>query len=236
MNNCNIGVKTFQNKKYCFGFGSLLFVLLLAQCEVQSNDFIDRRIYSVEVVDSFGMDTPLKRFVYKKPFFYAYNFYSKQIQKHNRGFEMVNAMGGEGDAPFENRVILNYAILDCEDRLGIFDSDKNTYKIQDWNDSIFLYLKIDRNFDRGVVLSDSTIFISYTYDNDMKLGFAIINSTDGTYFELMNFNKEFSEPTSSFIYEGKLVKFGDKVYSFSYLFNEFFVFDLQGLSVKRIKN
>ena len=175
-----MGTKIVRDMRTCFSFGSLLILVFVhvVGCEVKSDKIIDRKIYSVDVADSFSIEAPLKRFKFQYPNFYSYN---KQLHKHDLNFKVINSLGGEGDAPFENRVVLNYSIL-SEDRVGIFDSDKKSYKIQDWNDSVHFYFKANKNFGRGIVLNDSSIFLSFSYD-EMKLGFAICNTRDGRFFE-----------------------------------------------------
>lgn len=229
-----MGTKIVRDMKTCLNFGSLFLVFVyFVGCEVKSDKIIDRKIYSVDVVDSFSVDAPLKRFKFHYPNFYSYNFYTKQLHKHDLNFKVIDSLGGEGDAPFENKVVLNYSIL-SEDRVGIFDSDKKSYKIQDWNDSVHFYFKADKNFGKGIVLNDSSIFLSFFYD-EMKLGFAINTIRDGRFFELQDVNQEFNEPTSYFTYEGKLVRDGDEVYSFSYLYTDFFKIDTRDSSVTRLK-
>ena len=215
-------------------FTSFVFTFLLfLGCGVESENTIDRKLYSIEVVDSFLINDPFKRFTFQAPFFYSYNFYSKQLHKHDMNFVVLDSLGGEGDAPHENRVVLNYKVL-TQERVGIFDSDKNTYKIQDWNDSVHFYFKMNKTFDRGVVLNDSSVLMSYTYDKDVKLGFAISDVKNDLYSELEDVTKELYEPVSSFIYEGKLVKDGNDVYSFSYLYSNFFKIGLLDSSVTRL--
>lgn len=212
---------------------SVLLIFLTIRCSLKNEKTIAREIEGIQVAESYTLPAPLKRFQYKEPFFYSYNYLSKELHKHDRGLVILDSLGGQGDAPYENRVVLNYHIFD-DSRVGIFDSDKNIYKIQDWEDSIFVFFKIDRKFERGVTLNDSLVALSYSYGDDAKLGLARANILSGTYEEFDQANIELNEPLSSWIYEGKLLNDKRWLFAFSYLFTDFFKIDLSTNNIERL--
>jgi len=218
-----------------YSVGLILTLIMTAGCYQDKNKFSinNRKFCSIKVLDTFSIVHPIKRITYRKPFFYSYNFVSKQIHKHDNNFNFLDSLGSQGDALYENSVVLNYSIID-EERVGIIDSEKNIFKIQDWEDSVHSYYRFPDLIERGVHINDSTAIITQTHSDDLRLSFYKINLRNGSSEPLTQLNKMLDEPLSYFTHEGKLMNFENTVYSFSYLYTDFIKMDTDKLKAEKM--
>lgn len=213
-----------KNRLFINSFACLLFLIFLISCDKKpSNGEINRKKKHLRLVAEYSISEPLKRFQlnpYERGFL-AYQFSKKQIVHMDESFKIVKRMGSEGDAPYENRMILNYQILD-KDWIAIFDTEKNTFKIQNWQDSVQKFFKFPEKFERGVLVNDSLIVYTFFDSDDVRMRFATRLVNENYQFQLVKqLNLLIDEPLSGFIYEGNLAKSDDYIYNFSGLYTEF---------------
>jgi hypothetical protein len=193
---------------------------MVSACEPEKEEIIKRKLLALRTYEKITFDEPLKRFKHYGDFFCSYNFYTKAIYKHNRNFEILDTLGRAGDASYENRMIRNYSVL-SDSTLAIFDSEKNSFKIQGWNDSVYYYHKFKQNLDRGELLNDSILIISEAYGSRYKMGYAYVNINTNEYKSMKFANDMLNEDLSFFTYEGILIADGKDLYNFSYNYTEF---------------
>ncbi len=211
---------------------------LLVGC---SNDPSDKsRIMSkLSLVDSISLDSPLLRFQFSEEKIYAYDFYEKSIVKLNRDYSVLSKMGSWGDGPKENLLVRNFEILEDE-KIAVFDVEKNTFKIQDFKDSVYFYKKFNYNILNGAYL-DSVVIISRFSDKN-SMGFEIFNLKSFEYKPINHLNQLFDEDYSGLIYEGKLTRLNNKIYFTSYFSSFWFIYDVfsekleTGSYLQKLKN
>jgi hypothetical protein len=217
-----------KNAKFILGV-----FLVISSCTPQSEDIVSRVFSEIQTYEEITFKDPLKRFKSYDDFFSSYNFYTKAIYKHGRNFETIDTLGKEGDAPYENRMVLNYSILN-DSTLAIFDSEKNTFKIQDWNDSVYFYHKFQRNFERGELLNDSILVITEARGSRYKMGFGYVNLYTNEYSSMKFANDVLNEELSFFTYEGIIIADGSDIYSFSYNYTDFLKISLDDSMISKL--
>lgn len=198
--------------------------LFLLSCEMKKENLEIKRIKKeVEIINSYNIPNPWKRFQADTfgTGFLAYDYYNKSIVKLDSEFNLISKLSSEGDAPNENRMILNFQQLDSE-WVAIFDTENNTFKIQNWNDSVKTFFRFPERFERGVLINDSIIIYSLFSETDVRLRFATRNINNSFEFhELTQLNELIDEPLSGFIYEGVIGYSKQYFYNFSGLYSDF---------------
>jgi hypothetical protein len=203
---------------------SIFCIVLIFACQTTEQVHEIKRIKKeITIVDKTPILEAWKRFQPNKyeNGFLAYDFNKKRLVKLDDNFEFLEALGAEGDSPTENRMILNFQQLD-RDWVAIFETEKNTFKIQNWQDSVKVYFKFPERFERGVLIGDSLIYYTFFDGKDVRLRFASRNTKKDFDFEsLSQLNELVDEPVSGFIYEGAVSASKDFFYNFSGLYTEF---------------
>lgn len=195
--------------------------LLFGCSKDQSNQ--SRIISKLTLIDSVALDSPLLRFQFSDKNLYGYDYYEKSIIRLDKDFSVLSKLGSWGDGPKENLLVRNYEILEDE-KIAIFDVEKNTFKIQDFNDSVYLYKKFDYNILNGAYL-DSVVIVS-KFSEKNSIGFDLFNLNNFEYTPIDPLNKLFNEDYSGLIYEGNLTHVGNKIYFTSYFSSFWFIYDV----------
>jgi len=203
----------------------------------QSNQ--PRIISKLTLIDSVALDSPLLRFQFSEGNLYGYDYYEKSIIRLDKDFSVLSKLGSWGDGPKENLLVRNYEIL-TDEKIAIFDVEKNTFKIQDFSDSVYYYRKIDYNILNGANLDSVVIVSKFSEKNSM--GFDFFNLNTFEYTPIDPLNKLFNEDYSGLIYEGKLTHLGGKIYFTSYFSSFWFIYDVitkdlkTGTYLQKLKN
>lgn len=206
-----------------------IILLILASCDFQDGKE-GRSFSNLSLLESIELDKPYLRFQFEDESFYTYDFSTKQIILLNQDFEELKSLGSQGDGPKENLLVRDYFILD-EDRVGLFDVEKNTYKIQDFEDSVYFYHKFSKNIQKGALINDHEVVIG-SFGNHVKLEFDIFDFKTNEYSPIQKVNDFFSEENSGLIYEGQLKVENGKMYFMSYFSSFWFIYDLKDGTVK----
>lgn len=203
--------------------------MMIAACDFEGKSK-GRNFSNLTLLDSIELDKPYLRFQFKNESFYTYDFSTKQIILLNQDFEELKSLGSQGDGPKENLLVRDYFILD-ENKVGLFDVEKNTYKIQDFEDSVYFYHKFSKDIQKGALINDHEVVIG-SFGNHVKLEFDISNLNTNEYSPIKQVNDFFSEENSGLIYEGQLKVRNDKMYFMSYFSSFWFIYDLKDGNVK----
>ena len=203
---------------------SICFLILYTTISCKpSGDPPIRTFSTITLLDSIELEMPLRRIVYKEEKYYSYDYYSKSIFKHDQNFHIIDSLGAKGEGPSENLMVRNYQTFDL-DKLMIFDTQKHSYKVQDFSDSVYLYHKFMTPVDRGVAINES-LLITIASLPDLKLGFSFydLNSLESESIEKINLL--FDQKNSAMVYEGKLLIEENYVVHTSYFANHWFVYN-----------
>jgi hypothetical protein len=206
-------------------------ILIIATFSCNISEKTPERIFSdISLLDSIELELPLRRIIYHKENFYSYDYYSKSILKHNKNFEIIDSLGKWGNGPSENLLVRNFQPT-YGDKMMIFDTEKHSYKVQDFSDSVYLFHKFLSPVERGVALNDS-LLITIASLPDFKLGFSYYDLGKSESKLIEKLNIIFDEKNSGLIYEGKLQIEGNFVVHTSYFANNWFVFNYVTNNVK----
>jgi hypothetical protein len=219
-------------KYVIFKFAVILFVtaiFFLLGCSSKESKK-ERLFSSIVLEDSISLDLPLLRFQKYQNGFYAYDFSEKSIVKLDSEFNLIDRLGSWGDGPKENLLIRNYKILD-EDLVAIFDVEKNTFKIQDFKDSVYVYKKFDFNIHGGIYTDSTSIIISRISDK-MRMEFLRTNLNSSETEILLEINNFFVEDYSGLTFEGKINELDGKIYFTSYFSSFWFIYDIHTKEIK----
>lgn len=211
-----------DSRNFNWAMSYIIIALFIVGCG--SDNKVERIFKELSLVDSLELDPPLIRLISKDENFYGYDYYEKQIVKLNSDFEVIDALGGFGDGPKENLLVRNFFVLE-NDKIALFDTEKNTFKIQDFSDSVFVYHKFTKNITRGIRINDKQLLVSGSGDK-MVLNFALFDLEREDYQPLAIINKEFQNDFDYLIYEGKLIGKENMIIYTPYFANKWFVYDL----------
>ncbi|MEB2775885.1 hypothetical protein SYJ56_11245 [Algoriphagus sp. D3-2-R+10] len=200
----------------------LLLISAIFSCK-SSGDSPERIFSNVSLLDSIELELPLRRIMYNEGNYYSYDYYSKSILKHDNNFKIIDTLGKRGEGPTENLLVRNFQPLD-PDKIMIFDTQKHSYKVQDFSDSVYLYHKFMTPVERGVALDESLLIIIAGL-TDYKLGFSFYDLNNSESESIEKINVLFDEENSGLIYDGKLLNEGKYVVHTSYFANHWFVFN-----------
>ena len=114
------------------------FMSFFSSCESENGQ--TRIFEDITIIKSIDLDPPLIRISSEGEDFYGYFYHEKQLIKLNSDFEAIESLGGFGDGPKENLLVRNYQVLE-DGKIALFDTEKNTFKIQDFLDSVYYYHK-----------------------------------------------------------------------------------------------
>jgi hypothetical protein len=198
-------------------------------CNHSKGEF-KRNLKSFSIQDSIHLDLPLKRFQFTGNDAVVYDFYSKSIFKIDRDFEITDTLGRWGDGPQENLLVRNFSFLN-DNRVAIIDTQKNTFKVQDFNDSIYYYHKFEKIIDRGVYLGPKELFLS-GIGQKMKYNFNLFNLENASYVPVENLDSLFNEPNSALIYEGKISNDKSLIVHTSYFADHWFIYNYKTKDIK----
>lgn len=196
--------------------------LFYSSCESISKEK-GRVFYTMTLEDSVVLDLPLLRFQEFNDTMYAYDYYEKSIVLLDSGFKVQDRLGSFGDGPKENLLVRNYKILP-NGLAAIFDVEKNTFKIQDFNDSVYVYQKFDFDIEGGLYWDRETLFTMSLRDK-LKFDFAMFSTNSGINQPIEAINNLFGEDYSGLIYQGKLLSNEKKIVFTSYFSSFWFVMD-----------
>lgn len=188
------------NLKIRGGLLSLVTLFVLG-CSDRTKE--KRAFGEILLVDSVLIERPLKRFESFGDYFYCYDFLDKSLIKLDQELNPLASLGKWGEGPKENFMVRNYHILD-ENRLSIFDTEKHTFKIQDFEDSIYFYRKFSMPVERGVQLDDNSLILVATVKG-IKLSYFFHSLKEDSYKLIEKINELFYEENSALIYEGKIL-------------------------------
>ncbi|MFC3416972.1 hypothetical protein [Algoriphagus hitonicola] len=208
-----------------FNFVAVIRLLLFtATISCTTLDENPERIFSkITFIDSIELELPLRRIMYHEENFFSYDYYSKSLLKQDKNFEIIDSLGKWGNGPKENLLVRNYQPIQ-NNKIMIFDTEKHSFKVQDFSDSVYLYHKFTSPVERGVALNDS-LLITIASRPDFKLGFSYYDLGKSESQSIDELNILFDEVNSGLIYEGKLQIEGDFVVHTSYFANHWFVFN-----------
>lgn len=198
-----------------------------------------RVISELTLIDSVALDSPLLRFQFSNNKIYGYDFFEKSIVRLDNNYSVLAKMGSFGVGPKENLLVRNFEIIENE-KIAVFDVEKNTFKIQDFYDSVYFYRKFDYNILNGAYLDSVVIVSKFSEKNSM--GFDFFNLNTFEYTPIDPLNKLFNEDYSGLIYEGKLTHVGNKIYFTSYFSSFWFIYDVitkdlkTGTYLQKLKN
>lgn len=197
-------------------------VSFLASCTSQ-NEPKKRVFYPVSLTDSLTLDLPLLRFQEFDGKMYAYDFYDKRIVQIDSNFQVIKQLGSFGDGPKENLLVREYQVL-SNDLVAIVDVDKNTFKIQSFEDSVYFYQKFDFDIEGGAYLEDS-VLLTMAMEDRLRLNFAHYSIGNSRKEPISALNDLFQEDYSGLIYQGKLLSNKERIVFTSYFSSFWFVLD-----------
>ena len=200
----------------------LLLILTIVSCK-SSGDPPIRTFSTITLLDSIELELPLRRIMYQQGKYYSYDYYSKSIIKHDQNFHSIDTLGANGEGPGENLMVRNYQPFEL-DKLMIFDTQKHSYKVQDFSDSVYFYHKFMTPVDRGVAINQS-LLITIASLPDIKLGFSYYDLNSLKSESIEKINTLFDQENSGMVYEGKLLIEENFVVHTSYFANHWFVYN-----------
>lgn len=178
----------------------------------------------IEFIDSLFLDLPFYRIVYDHGHVFGYYFPDKSIYKLNDKFEILDSLGRWGDGPKENLMIRNYQVIN-ENKLEIFDSEKNIFKIQDFKDSVYFLHKFSKNLYGGFHLGDQR-FLIWSKANKSRIEFSYFDLKKKLYDPINKINSYFNSDNSALVYEGKVLLNGNEILYTSYFANFWFKYNI----------
>ncbi|WP_439475053.1 hypothetical protein [Algoriphagus formosus] len=204
-------------------------VSFLASC-TSPNEPRNRVFYPTLLRDSLTLDLPLLRFQEFDGKIYAYDFYDKRIVQIDSQFQVIKQLGSFGDGPKENLLVRDYQVL-SSGLVAIFDVDKNTFKIQSFEDSVYLYKKFDFDMEGGAYWRDS-VLLTMAMEDRLRLNFAYYSIGNSRKEPISALNDLFQEDYSGLIYQGKLLSSKERLVFTSYFSSFWFVLDKESGKVQ----
>jgi hypothetical protein len=209
-------------KKRCFN-ATIILIIIVAFSSCKEKKGSSRVFFDISILDTLTFDFPIRRVSSKGQNFYSYDFYNKSLLKHNLDFQIVDSLGKWGEAPHENLLIRNYEVR-SDNKVYIFDTEKHSFKIQDFSDSVYFYHKFKSKVDRGVVISDSLLF-TVSDRTGFRLNFSFFNLFDFSFKPVQELNALMDEEYSMLTYEGKLYSLDEKIIHTAYFSDFWFVYN-----------
>lgn len=209
-------------KKKCFN-ATIILIIIVAFSSCKEKKDSGRVFSDISILDTLIFDFPIRRVSLKGQNFYSYDFYNKSLLKHDLDFQIVDSLGKWGEAPHENLLIRNYEVR-SDNRVYIFDTEKHSFKIQDFSDSVYYYHKFKSKVDRGVVISDSLLF-TVSDRTGFKLDFSVFNLFDFSFKPVQELNALMDDEYSMLTYEGKLYSLDNKIIHTAYFSDFWFVYN-----------
>lgn len=203
-----------------FAIAILLFLTIGCSRDTEPN----RSIKNIYLKDSIELVKPLKRFEVSGNYIYCYDFYDKSLLKLSKEFKILDNLGKWGEGPKENLLVRNYHIL-ADNKLSIFDTEKHTFKIQDFNDSVYYYRKFSVPVERGVQIDDANLILVAT-EKGIRLNYKNFNILKDSYNDINEINDLFIDENSALVHEGKLIVAGTRLIHTSYFSDLWFTYDL----------
>ncbi len=197
-------------------------IVTIFSCK-SAGDSPERTFSDIVLLDSIELELPLRRIMYQNGNFYSYDYFSKSILKHDINFKIIDSLGRMGEGPSENLMVRNYQPFDLN-KLMIFDSEKHSFKVQDFYDSVYLYHKFMTPVERGVAVNESLLIIIASL-TDFKLGFSYYDLKSSKSEHIEKINALFDVENSRLIYEGKVLIEENFVVHTSYFSNHWFVYN-----------
>lgn len=198
-----------------------LVILFVIGC---SNRTEEKRVFGeILLMDSVLIERPLKRFESYGEYFYCYDYFNKSLIKLDKELHPQASLGKWGEGPKENFMVRNFHILD-ENKLSIFDTEKHTFKIQDFEDSVYFYKKFSVPVERGVQLDDTSLILVAT-EKGIKLSYFLHSLKEDSYNVIEKINDLFNEENSALIYEGKILENNGFLIHTSYFSDLWFTYD-----------
>jgi len=222
------------NLKFVKSWLSLGFALLFVSgCKIGGNNKEERNFKNLQEVEKITLDLPLIRFQAYRDFVFAYEYSSKSLFKLNPSFQVLDTLGGWGVGPKENLLVRNYQIFE-DNKAAIFDTEKSTFKIQDFSDSVYYYHKFTKNVERGIFLNED-LLITLSSGSKMKLEFDFFDIKKSEFIPIKNINKLYDIDYSFLIHEGKLLQNKNLVVFTPYFSDQWFTFDTKTKELKEGK-
>lgn len=175
MNNSKFG------KAWLYVSYALLFV---SGCKIGGNNKEERNFKNLQEVEKITLDLPLIRFQAHRDFVFAYEYSNKSLFKLDPSFQVIDTLGGWGDGPKENLLVRNYHVF-VDYKAAIFDTEKSTFKMQDFSDSVYYYHKLTKNVERGVFLNED-LLITLSSGSKMKLEFDFFDIKKSEFIPIIN--------------------------------------------------
>lgn len=204
--------------------------LLVSGCKIDENNQKEREFKNLHQIEKIALDLPLIRFQAFGDFVFAYEYSNKRLFKLNPAFQVLDTLGGWGDGPKENLLVRNYQIF-ADYKAAIFDTEKSTFKIQDFSDSVYYYHKFSKNVERGIFLNED-LLITLSSGSKMNLEFYFFDILKSEFIPIKNINKLYDLDYSFLIHEGKLLQNKNIVVFTSYFSNQWFTFDTETKELK----
>ena len=204
--------------------------LLVSGCKIDGNNQKEREFKNLHQIEKIALDLPLIRFQAFGDFVFAYEYSNKRLFKLNPAFQVLDTLGGWGDGPKENLLVRNYQIF-ADYKAAIFDTEKSTFKIQDFSDSVYYYHKFSKNVERGIFLNED-LLITLSSGSKMNLEFDFFDILKSEFIPIKNINKLYDLDHSFLIHEGKLLQNKNIVVFTSYFSNQWFTFDTETKELK----
>jgi hypothetical protein len=214
MNNSKFG------KAWLYVVYALLFV---SGCKIGGDNKKEREFKNLHQIEKIALDLPLMRFQAYRDFVFAYEYSNKSLFKLNPSFQVIDTLGGWGDGPKENLLVRNYHVF-SDYKAAIFDTEKSTFKIQDFSDSVYYYHKFTKNVERGVFLNED-LLITLSSGSKMKLEFDFFDIKKSEFIPIKNINKLYDLDYSFLIHEGKLLQNKNTVVFTPYFSDQWFTFN-----------
>lgn len=219
-----------RQQKYEFKGGLLgIVILFIVGCTINKKE--SRIFGDLGLTDSIVIDRPFKRFESFENFIYCYDFLDKSLVKLDRDFNPLVTQGKWGEGPKENLMVRNFQVLD-QQRLSIFDTEKHTFKIQDFSDSVFFYRKFSIPMERGVQIGDDLLILVATKQG-IKLSYSTHSLSQNNYSPIRKIDELFDFENSALVYEGKIMAHKGRLIHTSYFSDLWFTYDPSNDSLER---
>lgn len=205
-------------------------LLFVSGCKIGGNNKEERKFKTLQEVEKVALDIPLIRFQAYGDFVFAYEYSNKSLFKLDPSFQVIDTLGGWGDGPKENLLVRNYHVF-ADYKVAIFDTEKSTFKIQDFSDSVYYYHKFTKNVERGLFLNEG-LLITLSSGSKMKLEFDFFDIKKSEFIPIKNINKLYDLDYSFLIHEGKLLQNKNMVVFTPYFYDQWFTFDTKTKELK----
>lgn len=209
-------------KAYLYVVYALLFV---SGCKIGGGNKKEREFKNIQEVEKITLDLPLVRFQAYRDFVFAYEYSNKRLFKLNSSFQIIDTLGGWGDGPKENLLVRNYQIF-ADYKAAIFDTEKSTFKIQDFSDSVYYYHKFLKNVERGVFLNED-LLLTLSLGPKMNLEFDFFDIIKSEFIPIHYINNLYDLDYSFLIHEGKLLQNKNIVVFTPYFSDQWFTFNVE---------